>query len=89
MAVPTHQELQKPEFRIEHFNDRIVFYLPYSGDVSLRVYDICGRLEGELLNGAIEGGSHIVKLPDMRNGIYFVRLIYNNELHTAKFVSIK
>ncbi|MBI4722493.1 MAG: hypothetical protein HY769_05780 [Candidatus Stahlbacteria bacterium] len=88
-GVSESKEVRVKSLELRIVRDEIKFYTSERGAVNLRMYNICGRLENELLNGVIEGGYHIVKLPAMRNGIYFVRLVCNTELHTAKVVSIK
>ena len=60
------------------FNPRtkIEYGLPREGHVTLRVYDIQGRLVSTLVNGRVNAGNHTVefngdKLP---SGVYMMRL---------------
>ena len=69
--------------------NEIRFSTPKRGAINLRIYNICGRLENELVSGVMETGEHIVKLPALRNGVYFAKLNYNNSSYTTKFVIIR
>lgn len=82
---------------LQVIGNEIRFYMPEREAVNLRVYNLCGRLESELINGALDKGEHIIKIPAVRNGIYFVRLNCcvggtsksRYASYTAKFVVIK
>jgi CubicO group peptidase (beta-lactamase class C family) len=54
----------------------ISYYLPSSGDVSVAIYDVSGRLVETVLRGSESGGLHSVRwnAGRMPPGIYFVRL---------------
>ena len=60
------------------FNPRtkIEFGLPREGRVTLRVYDIQGRLVSTLVNGRMNAGNHTVELngDKLPSGIYMMRL---------------
>ncbi|MFA7288470.1 MAG: T9SS type A sorting domain-containing protein [Melioribacteraceae bacterium] len=69
----------------------IMFTLPISGHVSLKVYDILGREVRTLVNQELTGGSHKV-IFDARNlssGIYFYRLQNGNYSQTKKMILVK
>ena len=92
----TEDRSQKTEVRIQNFNDRLMFYLPYSGSVSLRVYDICGREVREPINSYFAAGSHTIRLsgigsgdPILPSGIYFAHLVYNDRKYNIKLLIIK
>ena len=60
------------------FNPRtkIEFGLPREGRVTLRVYDIQGRLVSTLVNGRMNAGNHTVELngDKLPSGVYMMRL---------------
>ncbi len=70
---------------------QIEFTLPEAARVSLRVYDVKGRLAGELLNGWLEAGSHNAAFDaaELPTGIYFARLKAGNEVRTQKLLLVK
>ena len=71
----------------------IQFALPKAGRVSLKVYDVSGRLVRTLFNneGLNEGTfKHIFDGSDIASGVYFYSLIVNDELiGTKKMILIK
>ncbi len=66
----------------------ILYSLPQNGKVSLRVYDVTGRLVGELEEGIRERGSYrtIWNGKNFPLGIYFLRLTTPNFFYTQKAV---
>ena len=54
----------------------IKFALPVSGQVSLKVYDITGRLVSEIINQNLQAGTHEVNFnaSDLSSGAYFYKL---------------
>jgi hypothetical protein len=69
----------------------IVFNLPQSGDVSLNVFDIKGRLVSTLVGSWIEAGTHQVVFDanHLVSGIYVYQLATGNSLVTGKMVLLK
>ena len=55
---------------------RVHFSLPAQGPVTLSLYDPAGRKVRTLFEGRVKPGSHtlLVPLPDLRSGVYFLRL---------------
>ena len=70
-------------------NDRIMFCIPYSGEVNLRVYDLCGRLVVANPCVRLAAGSHTMRLSELKSGIYFAQLVYNAKKYNAKLLIIK
>lgn len=69
----------------------IRFAVPRSGLVTLRAYDIAGRMVAEILNEPVQVGVHAIgwtTIDDNRaqlgSGIYFLRMDYENETITKK-----
>lgn len=52
----------------------VEFSLPKSGTVSLKVYDISGKLISTLVDGRLEAGSYISKFETKTSGVYLARL---------------
>lgn len=76
--------------QLKTIKDKIMFYLPRDGVVSLRLYDICGRLVEELISKSnFNSGNYTIKLSNIKSGIYFAYLVHNNEKLSAKIVLIK
>lgn len=71
----------------------IFFFLPQPLEVTIRVYDARGRLAGELLQGALDGGYHST-IWDGRtrsgtqaaSGVYFVRLDAEGTARVTKLI---
>jgi len=69
----------------------INYQVPCRSKVSLRVYDVSGRLVNVLTNGVIESGYHSIRL-DTRgyeNGIYFYCLAAGGKNFTRKMIVVK
>jgi subtilisin-like proprotein convertase family protein len=74
----------------------IRFDLPRAGHVSLRVYDLAGRLVRELVNGDLAAASHTVVWDGadnagrrMSSGIYYYRLTTGDDVATRKMTLVK
>jgi len=54
----------------------IKFALPISGNVSLKVFDITGKLVSEMINGKLEAGNHEIyfNASNLSSGAYFYKL---------------
>jgi hypothetical protein len=88
--------LRPPEPNPSAESSLLAFELGETTPVVLSVYDVSGRRVATLVDGLLEAGSHRVRwipgsegLEDVPPGLYFVRLIARNELHTAKVVLIQ
>ena len=69
----------------------ISFSIPNEMNVDLKVYDIQGRVVGELMSGIQSQGLYeIAWNADLNaSGIYFVRLVAGAEIHTQKIMLVK
>ena len=69
----------------------IEFSLTKEMPISLQVYDINGRLAGDLASGMHASGKHIVnwKAQDVSSGIYFAKLSAGEHTKTTKMVLLK
>ncbi len=70
---------------------QIQFNLPVATDVSLKVYDITGRLIQTLADGQYPAGTHQVTFDAsaFASGVYLYRLESPNAVHTRKMLLIK
>ena len=69
----------------------ITYSLPQAYTVTLKMYDLSGRLVSQLINGRQEAGVHaaIVKADDWASGLYFVRLEAGREVFTRKVMLVR
>ena len=70
---------------------KITLSLTEAEHVSLRIFDINGRIVSELTNSHLPAGDHefIFAADNLANGIYFARLSAGNSQQTAKLLLIK
>jgi hypothetical protein len=71
----------------------ILFAVPEPGRVTIRVYDMAGRLASELLNATVDAGYHSTVWDGRTHsgthaasGVYFVRMETPGRVRTAKIV---
>ena len=69
----------------------ISFSIPSEMSVDVKVYDISGRVVGELMNGIQSQGLYEITwdASSQASGLYFVRLVAGTEMHTQKIMLIK
>ena len=69
----------------------ISYELPYSGDVSLQLYNPLGQQLGTLFEGNRQAGIHSVNLigRDLASGLYFVRLEGMKQVVTRKVMLVR
>jgi hypothetical protein len=69
----------------------IDYQIPRKSEVSLRVYDVSGRLIDVLIDGEVEPGYYSSRLDTKgyTNGIYFYRLIAGSKNFTKKLIVVK
>jgi len=70
---------------------RIEFILEQQSDVSLKLYDINGRLVRELLNEESEAGKHNLTFDgsQLASGTYFIKLENGDQITSRKLVLLK
>ncbi len=69
----------------------IKYQIPQAGSVTLRIYDVLGRLVTTLVNEFQYSGTHVVQFNalNLASGIYFYQLQSNNFLITKKMLLLK
>lgn len=69
----------------------IRFSVEKSNLLSLRIYDISGRLVDELINSKLAAGDHEIqwKASNHPSGVYFIQLVSGNKVQTEKVLLIK
>ncbi|MCH8495581.1 MAG: CHRD domain-containing protein [Balneolales bacterium] len=70
---------------------QIRFEVPQSGDVSLEVFDMTGRLVSTLVNGTVAAGTHTVSFDasSLSSGVYLYRLSAGQTLLVNRMTLIK
>jgi hypothetical protein len=96
--IDNHSQFLPQEFNIiqnypNPFNSTttIEFNLPKSGWVSLRTYDLQGRLVQNLIEANLNAGNHIYhwEAPNLPSGIYLITLSSGGHTITKKTVLVK
>ena len=94
----TEVRCQKSDVRLEvypnpSFGNAVIKYgLPEKANVSLRLYDISGRMVKTLYSGAQEKGYHTINVGtycNMPTGIYFIRFETNDYKATRKLTIMR
>jgi hypothetical protein len=69
----------------------IRFSIPEAGNVSIKIYDISGKVTEELVNSLFSAGSHEVKFDgaNYASGIYYYELNANGMKDTKKMLLVK
>lgn len=69
----------------------ISFYLPNSGNVTLKVYDILGKEVETIYDGYLDNGYHqkIFYANNLSSGVYFYKISCNGFTDTKKMILIK
>jgi len=70
---------------------QVEVYLPESGQASMYIMDLSGRLVHQLAEGTYDAGLHRLSwTPEqLTGGIYLVRLVYNDQVTTRKVVYLR
>ncbi len=93
MITPTEYTL-KPAYP-NPFNPvtSISFFVPYSavGEMSLKIYDLTGRLVDTLVEGKIQSGNHTIhwNASKFSSGVYLVRMESKDFQKTHKLILLK
>ncbi len=69
----------------------ISFYLEKQGTVCINIYNVLGELIANLLNWELGTGSHIYRFDasELPTGIYFYKIIYQNNSETKSMLLLK
>jgi hypothetical protein len=70
---------------------QIRFTISESQQVSLKIYNLAGQLVATLIDGSISAGTHqtTFSADHLASGIYFYRLITENEIITRQMTFLK
>ena len=69
---------------------KIKLNAPYECDVSIRLYDVTGRMVDEIFNGPLTGCHEIpVVSKEAASGVYFVRVVAEDETITQKVILLR
>lgn len=77
------------KFVLKHSGKNLVFSIPYSSRVNLKLYDIAGRCKGKLIDAFFDKGSYNVMVPLLSSGIYFAVLRYDAGTISCKLVVLR
>ncbi|MCK4353113.1 T9SS type A sorting domain-containing protein [candidate division WOR-3 bacterium] len=74
-----------------HLLTTISYALPAKTNVSLKIYDISGRLVHTLINGEKDPGNHTTQwnASDSPSGIYFVKFLAGDYIQTRKLILMR
>jgi len=69
----------------------ISFVIKQKAKTSLRVYDIFGKLVGEIVNDELDAGKYSYELngSNLSSGVYYYQLTSGNFKETKKMILIK
>jgi len=69
-------------------NNQITFTFPASNNVNISVFDIAGK---KVMNEMIDGsnGSYRMNISELKSGIYFYQITFDNTIATYKFSVVK
>jgi len=72
-------------------NLKLAFNTLYARKLSIKLYDVTGRLTQEVYNGTMKKGQHeiLVRTDEMAAGIYFMRVESENDIITEKFILLR
>ncbi len=89
--VPGHYSLEQNYPNPFNPATTIKFALPVSGNVTLKVFDVTGRLVAEIVNGNLQAGLHEINFNSAKlsSGTYFYKLETKGFTDIKKMVLIK
>ena len=70
---------------------KLTYSLPSTGEISLNVYNINGKLVDTLIKGQQSSGSHEITFnaSNLPSGVYFARLEWGGGIVTEKLLLLK
>ena len=86
-AVPIIPELQMLKTSMD--NSKLILKLPDKDYVSLKLYDVTGRLVKSVFDGYLSSGTHEFEIISQSRGIYFARLHSTQGKQTLKFIKLR
>ncbi len=85
-ALPTTQKLQMLSTSI---SNKIILKLPIKDYVSLKLYDVTGRLVKLIFDGYLSSGTHEFEISQQSSGIYFAKLHSIQNAETLKVIKLR
>ncbi len=85
-TVPIIQELQMLKTAMD--NSKLILKLPVDDCISLKLYDVTGRLVKSVFDGYLSSGTHEFEVP-CKAGIYFARLHSTQGKQTLKLIKLR
>lgn len=79
------EEYSKEVLEAKVVGSSLYFSLPQGSEFGIAVYDVAGRKVVELFKGYKRKGEHILELPELRSGVYFIVLKGNNFKTQVRF----
>jgi len=72
-------------------NLKLGFNTPHTRKITIKLYDVTGRLTQEVYNGTMKSGQHeiLVRTDEMAAGVYFMRVESENDIITEKFILLR
>ena len=90
-VIPLHFTLDPAYPNPFNSNTSITYSLPRASTITLKLYDLSGRMVSDMFNGRQEAGLHsaIVNADAWASGLYFVRLEAGGEVFTRKVMLVR
>jgi hypothetical protein len=91
IIIPDNFVLEQPYPNPFNPTTTVKFGLPHDTEVSLRIYDLQGRMIEELTQGYLTAGYHSFQwdADNLASGVYFVNLISKDFVSTQKLMLLK
>lgn len=72
-------------------NLKLAFNTLHARKITIKLYDVTGRLTQEVYNGTMKSGQHeiLVRTDEMAAGVYFMRIESENDIITEKFILLR
>jgi len=68
---------------------KVIFSIPYSSNLNVKVFNIIGQLVYERHLGYITSGKHIIPLKFLHSGIYFIQIKTKRDVIKKKIINVK
>ncbi|MDD5530702.1 MAG: T9SS type A sorting domain-containing protein [bacterium] len=88
-GVEEKSKIKYQKSNMEIIKDKIFLSVPKSMNVDVKIYDLCGRLQSTVYEGALSKGNYTFTPSIKKNGVYFVVLRTDNFAKSAKIIKLK
>ncbi len=90
-TIPTEFYLSQPYPNPFNSTTKITYGLPEASEVSLKLYDLSGRLIQTLVDGEKQAGiqTAILNAAELPSGLYFIRLCASGHVFTRKVMLVR